>query len=128
MAIITPIATAIAGGWLVGWYGLASGDSGMPWPSDAAPHPNDVATLTDRCVQLFGGTVGTLFVEGSNAIATTANAWATLHLVDGTTACSMTTAGIRQVLEASYFTRPVMTAGSSGTCVLMKFVQSAQRY
>lgn len=129
MATITPSATPIAGGWLVGWHGVAAGDDCTPWPvPGGAPSPNDIAVLTDRNGQLFGGTTGTVFLEGSNILWNTSSAFATLHLVDGTTAYSMTSAGIRQVLEATYYTRPVFTAASSGTNFVLKFTLNAYRY
>ena len=76
MAVVTPSATPIAGGYLVRWGPLASGDTGLPWPctghSDPNLNPPDASVLTDRSAQAFGGTVGIIHVEGSNAIATTA--------------------------------------------------------
>lgn len=132
MAIVTPSATPIAGGYLVRWGPLASGDTGLPWPcpghSDLNLDPPDVSTLTDRSVQIFGGTVGGIHLEGSNAIATTISAWATLHEVDGTTALTFTAAGIRQVLEATYYTRPAATNGASATNVLMKLTAGVNRF
>ncbi len=127
MATITPEATPIAGGWLVGWHNVSAGDTCTAWPiPGGAPHPNDVAVLTDRSGQLFGGTTGTVFLEGSNQIWGTTT-FATLHLVDGTTAYSMTAAGIRQVLEATYYTRPAFTAASANTNFVMKFTINSER-
>lgn len=143
MATIYPQATPIAGGYLVAWMGLASGDTCIPWPQVSAGgpfyvlgsagnpsnfDPPDAQALTDRCAQVFGGTPGTVNMEGSNySIATLVSAFATLHQVDGTTACALTsTTAIQQILEPTYFVRPAPTGGASGTNVLCKFVTGAR--
>lgn len=131
MATITPQATPIAGGYLVSWMGLSNGDTITPWPvpGSANPHldPPDAQSLTDRNVQAVGGTVGTVHVIGSNNITLTATQFATLHLVDGTTACSLTTSqAVAQVLEPTYYISLAPTGGASGTNVLGKFTTGAR--
>ena len=129
MATVTPTATPIAGGYLVSWGPIAAGDTivAFPDPTVFGGHFSQVAALTDRCVQIFGGTIGTVHLEGSNAPATAIGAFATLHEVDGTTALTFTAASIRQVLEATYYTRPAASAAASGTNVLMKFTSGSSR-
>lgn len=129
MATIYPIATPIAGGYIVTWYGCASGDTAVAFPDPTVfgGQYTEVSALSDRCFQVFGGTTGTVFIEGSNFIATALNAYATLHLTDDTSAATLTTAGMRQVLEASYYTRPVFTNASSGTHVAIKYTSGSSR-
>ncbi len=132
MATRWPVATPIAGGYLVQWHNLASNDVCMPWPLTGSPDQNldppDASVMTDRCAQLYGGTMGTVNIEGSNAIATSLATFATLHQVDGTTGLILTTTSpIQQILEATYFTRPNPTSAASGTSVSVKFVMAGER-
>ena len=140
MATIYPQATPIAGGVQVAWMGLSAGDVCIPWPQISAGgpfyatqqttlDPPDAQSLTDRNAQIFGGTPGTVHIEGSNFMMATSvsGQFATTHLVDGTTACSLTTAqAIAQILEPTYYVRPNPTGGASGTNVLCKFVTGSR--
>ena len=133
MATITPTATPIAGGYLICWANVASGDTCTPWPSAGSGNlnadPPDASVLTDRCVQATGGTIGSVTMEGSNRIDTTATAFATLHQVDGTTVIGMTsTIPIQQVLEATYYIRPAATAAAAGTNIWLKAVAGTNRF
>lgn len=140
MATIYPQATPIPGGYMVAWMGVASADVCIPWPQvgaggpfyasqQMALDPPDAQAMTDRCVQGFGGTIGSLHIEGSNYMpATLVTAFATLHQVDGTTAVTLTsTAPIQQILEPTYYVRPNPVNGASATNVLLKAV-SGSRY
>ncbi len=132
MATITPSATPIAGGYLVCWANVASGDTCTPWPvagsSNQNLDPPDAAVMTDRCVQANGGTIGTLHITGSNRIDTTASAFATLHQPDGTTAVSLSSSlVICQILEATYYTAVAPTNAAAGTNVYLKAVMAGER-
>jgi hypothetical protein len=69
--------------------------------------------FADRCVQVlgtFGG--GTITMQGSNDGGTT---WHSLHMVDGTTACAFTSAGMNAILEVPAQIRPILTGGDGTT-------------
>jgi hypothetical protein len=69
--------------------------------------------FADRAVQVigtFGG--GTITMQGSNDGGTT---WSSLHMVDGSTACAFTSAGINAILEVPALIRPALTGGDGTT-------------
>jgi hypothetical protein len=127
MATINYTATPIVGGYLVNWSGFASGDTCVAFPDGNQFALQQAAILTDRNVQTAGTTHGTIHIEGSNAIATAAAVYATLHEVDGTTALSITSANIKQVLEATYYIRPAPTNGNAGGSCLLKVTTQAEK-
>ena len=134
MATIRPFATPIAGGLAVSWNNIAAGDTCLPWPDQTyasnIPMAGDFSVLTDRCVQTSGTTIA-VFIEGSNAMTAalaTAIGFATLHEVDGTTTLNMTTATVKQVLEATMFLRPNPGYTAAACNVQAKFVLSNNRF
>jgi hypothetical protein len=89
---------------LVQWTPLAAGDDGAPV---------ELPRLGARSVHVrgtFGGT--TVTIQGSNE-ATPTN-WVTLSGPGGT-ALSFTSDGLRQVLDASRWIRPLSSGGSGAT-------------
>lgn len=88
---------------LVTWTGLLNGDDGAPV---------QLIKYADRSVQIVGvfGTGGTVAIEGSN----NGTDYATLNSVTGT-ALTVTTAGVRQILENTVLLRPRVTAGDGTT-------------
>jgi hypothetical protein len=81
--------------------------------------------FADRTVQVFGtfGAGGTVTIQGSNDGGTT---WAALHEVDGTTALTFTSAGIRAILEVPALIRPGAVAGD-GTTSINVYIQMRGR-
>lgn len=87
------------------WTGLGNGDDGDPLT---------LPQFADRSVQVKGtfGAGGTIIIEGSNDPESPTYA----PLVDPQgSAISFTSAGIEQILEASYLIRPRVTAGDGTT-------------
>ena len=85
---------------VVTWGPMATSDVG-----DNVEMPNSA----DRSIQVdgtFGG--ATIILQGSNDGVT----WFTLTSPDGT-ACSFTSAGLKQVLEVVRYMRPSVTGGTS---------------
>lgn len=133
MATITPTATPIAGGYMICWANVAASDTITPYPISGSANQNldppDFSVMTDRCVQVVGGTPGSVHVTGSNRIDSTATAFATLHQVDGTTALTLTTtASVQQILEATYYVGLAATGGAAGTNVWLKAVAGVNRF
>src|ERR1044071_269778 len=125
MATVAYTATSIVGGYAVMWQNLASGDTCFPFPF----YNEDASGLTDRSVQVVGGTVGSVHIQGSNAIdvvQATKIGYATLN-DPSSTALTLTTASIKQVLEHTMFIRPALTNAASGTNVLMKVTNPSWR-
>jgi len=90
---------------MVRWTNLLNGDDGQPFP---CPH------YSDKSVQVTGtfGTGGTIIAEGSNILDSPT--YATLRDPLGNN-ISLTSAGIKQVMENSYWIRPRVTAGDGTT-------------
>ena len=124
MATITPSATGIAGGVLVEWHGVSAGDTCTAFPNTDF-WGQDFSTLTDRVIQVTGGTIS---LEGAFRINSTVASYATLHKVDGTTTVILSSASICQVLEPALFVRPAPTAGASGVHVILKATAGGNRF
>lgn len=126
MATIGYWATPIVGGYVVTWQGLAAAtaDVGMAFPS----YGEDANGLTDRSVQTFGGTHGTIHIQGSNSLSTTSASvnWATLN-DPSSTALSITTAAVKQVLEHTALIRPAVTNGTATGVVVLKATNGSWR-
>jgi hypothetical protein len=83
----------------------------------------------DKVVHVFGTFNGqTLTVQGSNETVAAPTDWETLHIVDGTTACAFTAAGIKQVLENCSQIRFSVSAGAGvSLTVIITASTSARR-
>lgn len=104
--IIVPVATSMWRGiYLVKWTGFqVAGDTGTPF---ACPNYPDKSI---QVVGTFGG--ATVTIQGSNMIDNPT--YATLN--DGTgAALTITSAGIKQILENTYWVRPIISGGDANT-------------
>ena len=97
----------------VAWTPMANGDSGQEHPSWPG---------ADRSIQVLGtfGTGGTVLIEGSNDKTSPTN-WATLRDPAGNN-LSITSAGIKQVLEFTRWIRPRVSAGDGTTSITVQML------
>ncbi len=87
--------------------------------------------LPDKSIQLTGtfGAGGTVIIEGSNMVVDDPSAdatWATLNDASGN-ALSLTSAGIKQVLENTYWIRPRVTVQAVAMDVGVYLLAETQR-
>ncbi|MEN6386437.1 MAG: hypothetical protein ABFD79_14760 [Phycisphaerales bacterium] len=112
MAIIQPTDKATHAGVTVTWTGITQADSGAAY---------DFSRFTDLSVQIRGtfGSGGTMVVYGTNIDADAAKepsdataSYRPLQNVDGLSDISATSALIAQILEATKYVAPEVTAGT----------------
>jgi hypothetical protein len=106
---------------VVTWANLTESDSGQPY---VGPH------FSDSSVQVYGdfGSGGTARLQGTNETATTPSNWAPLADPQGNI-LDFTSAGLEQVLENPYQTRPTITAGTSvDVTVVVMFMGGMTRW
>ncbi len=103
--------------YLVKWESLTlAGDSGAPF---ACPN------YTDKSIQVFGTFGGaTVTIQGSNVIDSPT--YATLNDPSGTS-LAITSAGIKQVLENTYWIRPIVSGGDTTTDLDIYLLASTTR-
>ena len=124
MAVKNPTVSQPAKGVINLKWVLANGDTGA-WFS--------CQQNTDRSVHAFGtfGAGGSVQVEGSNDPAGTNAANPTnsfiLHDVTQTTTAVFTSAGAKQLLEATAWIRPNCTAGDGTTALTVEMTIIARR-
>jgi len=104
--VIAPtLGNPVRGVWLIKWTGLHStNDTGAPFAC------SNYADKSIQVVGTFGG--ATVTIQGSNVVDSPV--YATLN--DGVgTALTFTSAGIKQILENTYWIRPYITGADANT-------------
>lgn len=109
------IPTSLEVSWVCKWEGLDSDDSGAPLQMPA---------FSDRSIQFTGtfGAGGTVSLEGSND----GTNYEILQDIEGA-AITLTSAGIRSVLELTRYIRPHVTAGDGTTDIDAHLLLSGYR-
>jgi len=99
--------------------------SKISWPSVTNTNSDGAPVVScewaDRCVSVdgtFGG--ATITIQGSND----GTNWYTLNNAQGT-ALTFTAAGMKQIVEVPYFTRPLLTGGAGSTLNIIMVARRA---